>query len=165
MCTRKNQVGFYGDFIKYSFDCPLSMVTECDGIRIVTEKASSRARSRAGFPPTRSHRYPRALCAEQNCQFLQRVPESTEAIFKIGSTTPAARLFDATEAFESKSVEADTHIRSIKDKDELKSAIDQCVRCLFVRCGCGSARMIRAVGCGHARVQLQNTTLAAQGAR
>ena len=31
-------VGHFGDFVKYSYDCPLILVTECDGVRVVSEK-------------------------------------------------------------------------------------------------------------------------------
>lgn len=92
-------VGHFGDFIKYGYESALVLVPETDGVRVVSET---------------------------NCQFLQQVPEATEKIFKLGSTTPAARLFDAAEAFENKSVEADSHLRGIK-KDDLRTAIDDCL--------------------------------------
>ena len=62
--------------------------------------------------------------------------DSTEGIFKIGSTTPAALLYDAALAFQRQSVQADQNIRSIKaagsngkkgGASNLESAIDQCL--------------------------------------
>lgn len=90
-------VGPYGDFVKYSYDSALSLITECDGVRIITR---------------------------DTCEFLSLVHESTESIFNIGSTTSAALLYDAYEAFEAKSVKADENVRLINQKDgELNEAI------------------------------------------
>eukprot|EP00003_Mantamonas_plastica_P023305 TRINITY_DN416_c0_g1_i1.p1 TRINITY_DN416_c0_g1~~TRINITY_DN416_c0_g1_i1.p1 ORF type:complete len:831 (-),score=270.28 TRINITY_DN416_c0_g1_i1:30-2522(-) len=91
-------VGPYGDWIKYTYDVPAFLAPELDGVRIVTNDA---------------------------CEFLQRVPNVTESIFKIGSTTPAATLFDALEHFEDKSPKADENIRNIKT--ELADAVDACI--------------------------------------
>ena len=58
---------------RYSFDQPLYIKTEVDGARILTK---------------------------DHCEFIERVPDSTEEIFKIGSTKPAALLYDAWQNFE-----------------------------------------------------------------
>ncbi|CAG8544325.1 9832_t:CDS:10 [Racocetra fulgida] len=49
----------------------------------------------------------------------------TEEIFKIGSTAPAAMLFDALEHFDKRSPKADENIRSIRT--ELADAVDACI--------------------------------------
>lgn len=91
-------VGPYGDWIKYSYEEPLHLIPECDGVRIITNSA---------------------------CEFLHRVPNVTEDIFKIGSTSPSAMLYDAYEHYEKKSPKADENIRSIKK--ELSDAVDACI--------------------------------------
>jgi vacuolar protein sorting-associated protein 16 len=78
--------GPYGDWLQYNYEAGTSLVlvTEIDGIRIISNKTH---------------------------EFLQRVPAKTEAIFKTGSMHPAAMLYDATVAFHEKSPKADEHIR------------------------------------------------------
>ncbi|TPX37893.1 hypothetical protein SeMB42_g06813 [Synchytrium endobioticum] len=91
-------VGPFGDWIKYTYDGVVHMVTEIDGVRILTP---------------------------DKCEFLQRVPTATEDVFKIGSTKPGAILYDAMEHFERQSPKADESIRSIKM--ELAEAVDSCI--------------------------------------
>lgn len=69
-------VGPYGDPVRYLFDDPIILIPECDGARILSNL---------------------------NMEFLQRVPSSTESIFKIGSTEPAALLYDALDHFDRRS--------------------------------------------------------------
>ena len=94
-------VGPYGDWIKYNYeaDSELILVTEIDGLRIISSKVN---------------------------EFLQRVPSKTEAIFRIGSTHPAAMLYDANIAFVEKSPKADEHIRYIKAENALEAAVAAC---------------------------------------
>jgi hypothetical protein len=67
------QVGPYGDVIRYSFDEPLVLIPECDGVRLLSNSLM---------------------------EILQRVPDSIVSIFGVGSTAPAALLFEALEHFE-----------------------------------------------------------------
>ncbi|CAI2176411.1 4285_t:CDS:10 [Funneliformis geosporum] len=90
-------VGPFGDYIKYSYDDTIYLVPEIDGVRIISS---------------------------DKCEFLQKVPNVTEEIFKIGSTAPAAMLFDALENFEKRSPKADENIRSIRP--DLADAVDAC---------------------------------------
>ena len=69
-------VGPYGDPVRYIYDEPIILIRECDGARILTNSTM---------------------------EFLQRVPASTESIFKIGSTEPAALLYDALDHFDRRS--------------------------------------------------------------
>jgi hypothetical protein len=90
-----------GNFIKYDCDDEnVHFVLECDGVRIISK---------------------------DRCEFLQQVPKATQNIFEIGSISPAAMLYDATEAFENRSASADDNIRNISNADEMKSAILACV--------------------------------------
>ncbi|CEG84394.1 hypothetical protein RMATCC62417_18203 [Rhizopus microsporus] len=66
-------VGPYGDWIKYSYEDPIYLVSEIDGVRIMSN---------------------------DKCELLQKVPDSTEKIFKIGSTDPPAMLYDALDHYE-----------------------------------------------------------------
>lgn len=94
-------VGLLGDFVKFAMDEPFHLVPEFDGCRIVGNDKS---------------------------EWLARVPEATESIFKIGSNTPAARLYDAQEAFEAGQARADDNLRELSgDPVAMKTAIEQCL--------------------------------------
>lgn len=99
----------------------VELVTEVDGLRVVTAE-------HCYFLHVRD---PVAVCVivYSFLSFVQRVPSSTEAIFGISSTKPAAcaLLFDAAEAFEQEDAKADENIRAIADQDTLNTAIEQCV--------------------------------------
>ena len=60
------------------------------------------------------------------CEFLQKVPDSTADVFRLGSPSPASILLDAIEQLEKKSPKADDNIQLIRDK--LDEAVDTCVR-------------------------------------
>ncbi|KAG0177300.1 hypothetical protein DFQ28_006131 [Apophysomyces sp. BC1034] len=91
-------VGPFGDWIKFSYDDPIYLASEIDGVRIISN---------------------------DKCELLQKVPAATEEIFKIGSTSPAAMLFDALDHYERKSPKADENIRSIRT--DLVDAVDCCI--------------------------------------
>ncbi|ORY47768.1 hypothetical protein BCR33DRAFT_677973 [Rhizoclosmatium globosum] len=91
-------VGPFGDCIRYAFEGVVHLVSEVDGVRIITN---------------------------DKCLFLQKVPNSTDEVFKIGSTHPGAILYDAHEHFVRKSPRADENIRSIKA--DLTLAVDTCL--------------------------------------
>lgn len=92
----------HGDFVKYSYDGPLVLVTEADGVRVVTSK---------------------------KCEILQPVPDAIDEIFGEDKDTPGALLLAASTAFENKCVKADENMRAIKEAgdEELEAAIDQCL--------------------------------------
>lgn len=56
---------------------------------------------------------------------MQKVPESSLAVFAPGSSHPAAILYDALEHFERRSAKADEAVRSIRA--DLATAVDACV--------------------------------------
>ncbi|KAJ0669793.1 putative transcription factor WD40-like family [Helianthus annuus] len=91
-------VGPYGDPVRYLYDDPITLIPECDGARILSNS---------------------------NMEFLQRVPSSTESIFKIGSTEPAALLYDALDHFDRRSAKADENLRLIRSS--LPEAVEACV--------------------------------------
>ncbi|KAI8351246.1 Vps16, N-terminal region-domain-containing protein [Mortierella sp. GBAus27b] len=91
-------VGPFGGWIKYTYDEAIFLVPEIDGVRVISS---------------------------EKCEFLQKVPDVTENIFKIGSTTPAAMLYDALDSFEKKLSKSDENIRSIRL--ELSDAVEACI--------------------------------------
>ena len=93
-------VGPYGDWLNFPYDGSVHIVAEPDCCRIVTGTS---------------------------CEMLQRVPASTEAITRIGSTDPAALMFDAMEAFEDGDPKSDENIRSIAATNQLGDAVQACI--------------------------------------
>ncbi|KIJ36797.1 hypothetical protein M422DRAFT_179088, partial [Sphaerobolus stellatus SS14] len=91
-------VGPSGDSLSYFYSSPIYSVSETDGVRII---------------------------AQDTCDFIEKVPASSLSIFRPGSTTPAAILYDAWDLFNRRSPKADELIRSIRP--ELASAVDSCI--------------------------------------
>ncbi|KAG9293340.1 hypothetical protein G9A89_007586 [Geosiphon pyriformis] len=91
-------VGPSGDGIKHTYDDAIYLNPEVDGVRVISS---------------------------DKCEFLQKVPNVTEDIYKFGSTAPGAMLVDALEHFEKRSPKADDNIRSIRT--ELADAVDACI--------------------------------------
>ncbi|XP_027064710.1 protein VACUOLELESS1 [Coffea arabica] len=91
-------VGPYGDPVRHLYDEPIVLIPECDGVRILSNT---------------------------NMEFLQRVPDSTVSIFQIGSTQPAALLYDALDHFDRRSAKADENLRLIRSS--LPGAVEACI--------------------------------------
>ncbi|KAJ3980946.1 Vps16, C-terminal region-domain-containing protein [Lentinula detonsa] len=91
-------VGPFSDTLQYLYVGNTFAITETDGVRIFGADV---------------------------CDLIQKVPTSTLSIFKPGSTSPAAILFDAWESFSQRSPKADESIRSIRP--ELATAVDGCI--------------------------------------
>ncbi|XP_019464204.1 PREDICTED: protein VACUOLELESS1 [Lupinus angustifolius] len=87
-----------GDPVHYLYDEPIILIPECDGVRILSNSSM---------------------------EFLQRVPDSTVSIFTIGSTSPAALLYDALDHFDRRSSKADENLRLIRSS--LPEAVEACV--------------------------------------
>ncbi|KAJ9172836.1 hypothetical protein P3X46_016035 [Hevea brasiliensis] len=79
-------------------DEPVILIPDCDGVRILSNTTMD---------------------------FLQRVPDSTESIFKIGSTSPASLLVDALDHFDRRSAKAQENLRLIRTS--LPEAVEACV--------------------------------------
>ncbi|GMY16044.1 protein VACUOLELESS1 [Fagus crenata] len=84
--------------VSYLYDEPIVLIPECDGVRILSNTSM---------------------------EFLQLVPNSTVSIFKIGSTSPAALLYDALDHFDRRSAKADENLRLIRSS--LPEAVEACV--------------------------------------
>ncbi|KAM0749316.1 vacuolar protein sorting-associated protein 16 [Meredithblackwellia eburnea MCA 4105] len=91
-------VGPFGETLKYYYSDPVHLIGEIDGTRIIS-------------------------C--ESCEFLQIVPQSSQDVFRPGSASPSAILFEAAELFEKKSPKADEYIRNIRS--ELVGAVDTCI--------------------------------------
>eukprot|EP00494_Astrolonche_serrata_P006559 UN06583 len=86
-----------GKHIKYFFDSSLILIPEIDGAR---------------------------LLSRDKCDYIELVPACCEQIFAIGSTSDAANLFEAYEAFESKNAESDDYMREIQN---MEVAVSTCL--------------------------------------
>ncbi len=65
------------------------------------------------------------LITNDICEFLQKVPEVMEEVFRFGTQSPASILLDAVGQLENQSPKADDNIQLIKPN--LVEAVDACV--------------------------------------
>ncbi|XP_047136937.2 vacuolar protein sorting-associated protein 16 homolog isoform X1 [Hydra vulgaris] len=91
-------VGPKQDIIKFYVDRNVHLIQELDGVRLVDSKTT---------------------------EFLQKVPEVVEDIYKLGSVKPGAILVDASKEFEKKSIRVDEYMKTIKD--HLLKAVQECI--------------------------------------
>ncbi|WVW83415.1 hypothetical protein I302_105435 [Kwoniella bestiolae CBS 10118] len=91
-------VGPRGESLSWDYPPSAYILGEIDGVRIISSGT---------------------------CEFVQKVPDCTLAVFSPGSSHPAAILYDALDHFERKSPKADESIRSIRP--DLANAVDTCV--------------------------------------
>lgn len=92
-------VGPNGAAVTYYYESWVHLLPDVDGIRVITN---------------------------DRCEFLQKVSDSIEETFRLGSTSPASVLLDAIEQLEKKSPKADDNIQLIRPN--LDEAVDTCVR-------------------------------------
>ena len=94
-----HMIGPNGVAAKYFYDGQVHVVPDIDGVRMLTNEV---------------------------CEFLHKVPDAIEEVFKLGSTSPASILLDSIELLEKKSPKADENIQRIKPN--LSEAVETCVR-------------------------------------
>ena len=94
-----HMVGPNGVAAKFYYDDQVHIVPDIDGVRLFTG---------------------------QVCEFLQKVPDATEEVFRLGSTSPASILLDSIELLDQKSPKADENIQRIKHN--LPDAVETCIR-------------------------------------
>ncbi|KAM5467397.1 Vacuolar protein sorting-associated protein 16 [Microsporum audouinii] len=92
-------VGPNGAAARYFYEGQVHIIPDIDGIRILTNDV---------------------------CEFLHKVPDATEEVFRLGSSAPASVLLDSVEQLEKKSSAADENIQRIRTN--LVEAVDTCVR-------------------------------------
>ncbi|KIX08743.1 uncharacterized protein Z518_03400 [Rhinocladiella mackenziei CBS 650.93] len=94
-----HMVGPNGTAAKYYYDDQVHVVPDIDGVRLLTNEA---------------------------CEFLHKVPDPLEEVFKLGSTSAASVLWDSIELLEKGSPKADENIQRIKPL--LPDAVETCIR-------------------------------------
>ena len=92
-------VGPSGAAKRYEYDTFVHLLPDVDGIRVLSGEM---------------------------CDFLQKVPDPLEEVFRFGSGSPGAVLVDAVDLLEKKSPKADDNIQLIRD--DLDKAVDVCVQ-------------------------------------
>lgn len=92
-------VGPSGAASKHYYDSFVHLSPDIDGIRLYTNDV---------------------------CDFIQKVPDVSEDVFRLGSTSPASVLLDAVDQLERKSPKADDNIQMIRSN--LDDAVDTCVQ-------------------------------------
>jgi len=92
-------IGPNGAASKYFYDSFVHLLADIDGVRVLTGDV---------------------------CEYVHKVPDPTEEVFRLGSTSPAAVLLDAMGQLEKKSPKADDNIQLIRPN--LDEAVDICVR-------------------------------------
>ncbi|KAL8653739.1 MAG: hypothetical protein Q9210_001926 [Variospora velana] len=92
-------IGPNGASLRYYFDGWVHLLPDVDGVRLITNEV---------------------------CEFLQKVPDCTDDVFRLGSTSPASVLLDAVDQLEKQSPKADENIRLIRSN--LPDAVGTCVQ-------------------------------------
>lgn len=87
-----------GDPVRYFYDEPVVLIPECDGVRILSNTSM---------------------------EFLQRVPDSTVTIFRIGSTSPAALLYDALDHFDRRSAKVILFFPFLVETSSINQALEE----------------------------------------
>ena len=94
-----HMVGPNGVAAKFYYDDQVHIISDIDGVRLLTSRA---------------------------CEFLQKVPDPSEEVLRLGSTSPASVLLDSIELLDQKSPKADENIQRIKSG--LPDAVETCIR-------------------------------------
>ncbi|KAF2745017.1 vacuolar protein-like protein sorting vps16 [Sporormia fimetaria CBS 119925] len=84
---------------KFYYDSWVHLLPDVDGLRLLTHEV---------------------------CEYIQKVPDETVSVFRLGSDSPAANLLEASSLLEQKSPKADDLIQLIRPS--LAEAVDTCVK-------------------------------------
>ncbi|KAJ5489128.1 hypothetical protein N7539_004018 [Penicillium diatomitis] len=122
-------VGPNGAASKYYYDGRVHIIPEFDGVRLLTN---------------------------ETCEFLHKVADVTQEIFRLGSASPASILLDSVEQLEKKSPKADENIQRIRPS--LPSAVDACIRAAGHEFDSyWQKRLLKAASFGKSVLQLYNS--------
>ncbi|CAL5870858.1 uncharacterized protein PFLUO_LOCUS5099 [Penicillium psychrofluorescens] len=122
-------VGPNGSASKYYYDGRVHVIPEFDGVRLVTN---------------------------DTCEFLHKVTDVTEEIFRLGSSSPASILLDSVEQLEKKSPKADENIQRIRSS--LPSAVDTCIKAAgYEFDSYWQKRLLKAASFGKSVLELYNS--------
>ncbi|PSN65980.1 vacuolar protein sorting-associated protein 16 [Corynespora cassiicola Philippines] len=84
---------------KFYYDAWIHLIPDVDGLRLLTNEV---------------------------CEYLQKVPDETVDVFRLGSDSPAANLLEASSLLDQKSPKADDLIQLIRPS--LADAVDTCIK-------------------------------------
>ncbi|KAL5046114.1 hypothetical protein BDW71DRAFT_182838 [Aspergillus fruticulosus] len=122
-------IGPNGAAARYYYDGTVHMLPEFDGVGLLTN---------------------------DTYEFLHKVSDVTEAIFRLGSTSPASVLLDSIDLLEKKSPKADDNIQRIKPS--LPEAVDMCVRASGLEFDAHwQKRLLKAASFGKSVLDLYNS--------
>ena len=91
-------IGRSGETMLYSYDGPVHLITEIDGVRILSSYTH---------------------------EMIQKVPSVVQKIFRINSTDASSYLLEASKQFQKKSHKADSYMDLVKEN--LDSAVTNCI--------------------------------------
>ncbi|KAF1966346.1 vacuolar protein sorting-associated protein 16 [Bimuria novae-zelandiae CBS 107.79] len=92
-------IGPNGAVTKFYYDAWIHLLPDMDGLRLLTNDV---------------------------CEYLQKVPDASVEVFRIGSDSPAANLLEASSLLDQKSPKADDLIQLIRPS--LAEAVDTCIK-------------------------------------
>lgn len=94
-----HMVGPHGAALRWYYDTRVHLVPDIDSVKIITN---------------------------EKAELVQKVPDGTEDIFRIGATSPAAVLVDAVDQLEKGSPKVEEAVAMIKR--QMPEAVDACIR-------------------------------------
>ncbi|OQE31828.1 hypothetical protein PENSTE_c001G10201 [Penicillium steckii] len=122
-------VGPNGAASKFYYDARVHVIPEFDGVRLITN---------------------------DTCEFLHKVTDVTEDIFRLGSSTPASVLLDSVEQLEKMSPKADENIQRIRSG--LPAAVDTCIKAAGYEFDVyWQKRLLKAASFGKSVLELYNS--------
>ncbi|KAJ5122512.1 hypothetical protein N7526_009449 [Penicillium atrosanguineum] len=122
-------VGSNGTASKYYYDGRVHVIPEMDGVRLITN---------------------------DTCEFLHKVHDVTQEIFRLGSSSPASVLLDSVDQLEKKSPKADENIQRIRSS--LPSAVDACIKAAgYEFDSYWQKRLLKAASFGKSVLELYNS--------
>ncbi|KAL3474125.1 Vps16, N-terminal region-domain-containing protein [Aspergillus californicus] len=122
-------IGLNGAAARYYYDGTVHVLPEFDGVGLITNDLY---------------------------EFLHKVSDVTEPIFRLGSTSPAAVLLDSIDLLEKKSPKADDNIQRIKSS--LPEAVDTCVKAAGMEFDAHwQKRLLKAASFGKSVLDLYNS--------
>ncbi|KAJ5279625.1 hypothetical protein N7478_004997 [Penicillium angulare] len=114
---------------KYYYDDRVHVIPEFDGSRLLTN---------------------------DTCEFLHKVHDVTEDIFRLGSSSPASVLLDSVDQLEKKSPKADENIQMIRSS--LPAAVDSCIKAAAHEFDAyWQRRLLKAASFGKSALELYNS--------
>lgn len=111
----------FPDRFRYFYSDPVYLLGEIDGTRIISNEACEFLQ----IVPRQFYLSRLPYSKFFSTDFRNLLLESSQDVFRPGSASPSAILFEAAELFEKKSPKADEYIRNIRA--DLTSAVDTCI--------------------------------------